>query len=146
MLQKIRCKYLLEIIFHNMKKRKRMKILKYNKNILSKINIAKEDFKTYELLKEFNQKFNLEIEDTDVEALNLCDKNIDNIGLEYLIKIGFKKLKLLNLGINEDSENRKIIKKNYIDINILQKFKFENLEQLSLSDNLIDEIKIYLKK
>ena len=82
MLQKIRCKYLLEIIFDNMKKRKRMKILKYNKNILSKINITKEDFKAYELLKEFNQKYNLEIEDNDVEALNLCDKNIDNVGLE----------------------------------------------------------------
>ena len=109
MLLKIRCKYLIEIIFNHLKNKKKLNILKYNKTFLSKINITKEDFKVYDSLKEFNHRFNVEIKDIDITELDLSDINIGNIGLKYLKEMKFKYLKILDLSNEKESEGKERI-------------------------------------
>ena len=48
-----------------------MNIIQYNKKILSRLNIKKEDFEVYESLKEFNSKYRINIEDIDIDELIL---------------------------------------------------------------------------
>jgi len=50
-----------------------------------------------ELLKEFNNKYKLNIKDTNIEILFLSSKMIGNVGLKELFKIEFKELKELIL-------------------------------------------------
>ena len=76
MLDKIRSLKILNIIFRNIRKKSKLNILKYNKKIQDKLNIDMKDFKDFKLLKELNQKFNLDIKDTEVTRLNLSCKNI----------------------------------------------------------------------
>ena len=77
MLNDIKSKYILFIIFDTIKNRSKLNIIKYNKFLLDKLNITKKDFKVYELLKEFNKEFNLNIRDIDIEELDLNKKNIE---------------------------------------------------------------------
>ena len=81
-----------------------MKIVKYNKKILDRINITEEDFKVYTYLKEFNEEYNLNIEDIDISVLILKHKNIGNEGLKILSKIKFKELNFLDLSYNKISD------------------------------------------
>ena len=76
MLDKIKSLKILNIIFRNLRKRTKLKIIKYNKKIQDKLNIDMKDFKDLKLLKDLNQKFNLNIEDTEVTKINLSCKSI----------------------------------------------------------------------
>ena len=72
MLDKVRSKYIIEKIFGNIKNKRKLNIIKYNKRILLRLNINREHFKKYILLKEFNKKFHTNIE--DIESKNCIYK------------------------------------------------------------------------
>ena len=111
-----------------------------------------------ELLKEFNNKYNLNIQDTNIKLLDLGQKKIGNEELNDLCKIEFKELKKLVLFGNNISdikalENAKFDKleglylnSNQIsDINILEKVNFKGLKDLFLNVNKITDIKVLAK-
>ena len=104
MLKKIRSKKIVNIIFENIKKRKKLNILRYNKNFKEKLNIKIKDYQDFLTLKELNQKFNLNIKDTDTKEFNLEDKLLGNEVFEYLNKIDFNELKEINLSNNSLTE------------------------------------------
>ena len=70
MLKKIRNTHIIELTFSHLRNKKKLNIIKYNNKLLSRLNITKEDFKSYIYLKEFNEKFNLIIEDVDIIELD----------------------------------------------------------------------------
>ena len=131
MLNKVKSLKILNIILGILKKRIELKILKYNKKIMNKLKIKKEDFEQFILLKELNFKFNLDIKDIDINELDLEDMNLDNDIIEYFNKIKFKNLKVLNL-----------IKNNISDINEFENCKLNQLEKLGLGSNKIQNIDI----
>ena len=124
MLNKVKSIKILKIIVGTLKKRIELKLLKYNKIMLNKLNIIKEDFEQFILLKEMNLKFNLDNKDIDIKELNLGYKNLENDIIEYLIKIKFNSLKVLNLEIN-----------NISDIKGLENANFNRLEKIILKEN-----------
>ena len=65
MLEKVKSKYILKEIFLKIKNKRKLNIIKYNKRIKIKLDINKEDFEIYITLKEFNNKYNINIEETD---------------------------------------------------------------------------------
>ena len=134
MLNKIRSIKILNIILGILKKRIELKLIKYNKKKIKKLNIKKEDFEQFILLKEMNLKFNLNIKDIDINGLNLENKNLVNDIIGHLTKIKFYNLKFLNFKKN-----------NISDIRELEKAKFKKLEYLSLSENNISNIDILEK-
>ena len=152
MLADIKSKYLLEMIFDFLRKRIKLKIVKYNKNLQEKLNIVREDFKQYKLLKETNAKLNLNIEDTDLTYLDLNDKKLNENGLDDLNKIEFIKLKSLILSNNKIKDIKPLYKynleildlsKNKIsEINIFHNNNFTDLKELYLGDNKISSIKL----
>ena len=71
MLENIKSKYILEIIFKNVHNRIKLKTIKYNTKILNILNITKEDFEVYNKLEEFNNIFDIYIEDIDIKELEL---------------------------------------------------------------------------
>jgi len=77
MLNKIRSNFILNNIFKTIKNRIKMNIIKYNKKIQNKLYITKEDFEIYASLKEFNEAFNFNIRDIDIEELDLSAKITD---------------------------------------------------------------------
>ena len=134
MLADIKSKKILYMLFSYIKNRNKLNIIKYNRSLLNRLNITKDDFKSYIFLKELNEKLNLNIKDIDIEELNLDKQYIENEGLKYLNKRIFKSLKKL------------LLNNNYIsNINELINFKFEKLEILNLSNNNISDIKILEK-
>jgi len=111
-----------------------------------------------ELLKEFNNKYHLNIKDTKISELELRNWKIDNKLLDELSKINFKELTKLNLGhikisdikILENIKFNKLkilnLSENEIsDINILEKLNFKGLKELNLRENKIKDIKILEK-
>jgi len=131
MLVNINSKYIIDKIFEYMKNKRKLNIIKYNKRTLDKLKITKEHFEIYIALKEFKMKYNLNIDDIDIEELDLSRKHIGNEGLKYLIKIDFEKLNKLNLSGNKIS-----------DISILKDVNFKELKELNLSYNEISYISI----
>ena len=105
-----------------------------NKNRGTFLNYVLQDFINKNLIKEFNEKYKLNIKDNNIKELDLSWQYIGNEGLELLSKIEFKNLKELNLFCNQIS-----------DIKILEKVKFEQLEILNFSNNKISDIKILEK-
>ena len=134
MLDNVKSKNIIKEIFRNMRNKRKLNIIKYNKRILIRLNINKEQFENYIILKEFNKKYNTNIEDIDIKQLNLTYKYIGNEGIKILFKIEFKELKELYLNYNRIS-----------DINILEKVNFKELNKLVLSDNIISDINILEK-
>ena len=61
MLNDIKSNFILKIIFEYIKRKQKLKIIKYNNRILNKLNITSKDFEIYslnnKLLKEFNNKY-----------------------------------------------------------------------------------------
>ena len=158
MLDKLKSKYILKKIFEMIKNKRKLNIIKYNKGILAKLNINKKDFETYINVKEFNNKYNTNIEDIDIKELNLSGKHIGNKGLKDLVKIKFKELNGLYLSNNEISDINILEKINFkelnildlgynqiSDINILEKVNFKELKELNLSYNKISDINILEK-
>ena len=45
--QNIKSKYILQIVFNNLLKKKSLEIIKYNKNIKARINLSIKDYKEY---------------------------------------------------------------------------------------------------
>ena len=86
------------------------------------------------LLKEFNEKYKLNIPNINVDNLNLIGKRIGNEGFKDLVNIEFKELKELYLNENSIS-----------DINVLEKAKFEKLEIISFSGSQISDINVLEK-
>ena len=86
-----------------------------------------------ELLKEFNNKYKLNIKDTNIEKLFLRSEMIRNEGFKELCKIEFKELKELDLYNNYDIS----------DVNLLKNVNFNKLEILNLGMNQISEINIF---
>jgi hypothetical protein len=86
------------------------------------------------LLKEFNKKYNLDINDFNITKLNLSRKFAGNELLKDLSKFTFNELKELYLYDNDIS-----------DIKDLQKINFEKLEVLDLCNNNISDIKVFEK-
>ena len=105
---------------------------KFNKGIFLNEPIKefiKLNFDKEFLLKEFNNKYNLNIKDTKINKLDLRWKKLGNSGFEDLCKIEFKELKELILNNN-----------NIADLRPLGKVKFEKLEILDLSQNKISDL------
>ena len=155
MLKKIRNTHIIELTFSHLRNKKKLNIIKYNNKLLSRLNITKEDFKSYIYLKEFNEKFNLNIEDVDIIELDLSNHLIGNEGLEYLAKIKFNKLRILDLSDNQIIEISLLEKLNLekliisnlsfnqiSDINVLEKVNFKELRELHLVNNIISDINV----
>ena len=85
-----------------------------------------------ELLKELNEKYNLNIKNTKIEKIDLRWKGLGNAGFEDLCKIEFTELKELILNNN-----------NISDIKALKNAKFDKLEILDLTQNKISDINIF---
>ena len=134
MLDKIRSIYIVNRIFDFIKNKRKLKIIRYTKKFQKSLGITKKDFKVYELLQEFNQKYKTDIDDIDIFELDLTDKKLGNEGLNSLFKIEFKNLSSLTLCDNEIT-----------NINIFAKEKFKNLKDLDLGDNRITDIKVLEK-
>ena len=64
---------------------------------MNKLHITLDDFKVYEILKEINNKYNLDISDIDDNELCLSYKRLENEGLKYFNEIKFKELEYLYL-------------------------------------------------
>ena len=126
MLEGIRSKYILSLIFQNLKQKTKLKILKNNKKLKKKLNIKLKDFEQYQKLKELNHKLNLNIEDTNIKKINLSRMCIGNKEFQYLGQVEFGNLEALNLNQN-----------NLTNINALEKIKPEKLEVLNFHDNYI---------
>ena len=121
MLENVKSTYIIKEIFEKIKNKRKLNIIKYNKRILVRLNINKEEFEIYITLKEFNNKYNTNIEDIDEKELNLSKRYLGNEGLKDLIKIKFKKLKKLDLSGN-----------NISDISILEKVNYPKFKELYL--------------
>ena len=156
MLEKIRSKNILKTVFEYIKKKDRLKIVRYNKKLQNKLNIKKKDFQDYKLLKQLNKKYNLSIEDIDIITLNLTKRKLDDNFFNSINDIGFNNLKELNIigGMlsNIDFlvnpkfqrlEKLVINKNNYLkNINALEKVDFKDLKELNLKDNIISNINV----
>ena len=135
----------MNIILGALRKRIELKLLKYNKKMMNKLNIEKEDFEQFILLKEMNLKFNLDIKDIDIEKLYLRNKNLDNDIIDYLTNIKFNKLirGIKNVKF-EKWEYLNLFENNIININ-LEKVNFKELKELCLGKNKILYIKVLEK-
>ena len=78
MLDNVKSKYILEEIFKKIKNKRKLKIIKYNKRLLAKLNINREDFEICSKLKDINAKYNTKIKDIDIIELNLSNRYIKN--------------------------------------------------------------------
>ena len=163
MLRNIRNTYIINLIFSHLRNKKKLNIIKYNNKLLSRLNITEEDFKAYINLKEFNEKYNLNIEDADITELNLSNHHFGNEGLEYLAKIKFNKLRKLDLSAASTQINsiihieiinisvpllwewEKTPHNPITDISLLDKLNLEKLIILNLSFNQISDINVLEK-
>ena len=155
MLQNIKSKFILRIIFSKMRKRIQLKIVKHNKNLMNSLNIKTKDFKDFQKLKEISQKLNTTIKDIEITDLDLHDKNFGNPKLFYISTFEFKYLKTLNLEYNEISDLYGLEKVNLeqlqvlnlsrnkiSDIKVLEKINFKELKELNLRENKITDISV----
>ena len=129
MLDNIKSVFILNKLFNNIRNIKKLRIIKHNKKMLNRLNIKKEEFMKYKSLKEFNDKFELDIIDINIKELNLRNKYIyiKNDELKYLNIFG--DLERLNLELNSIS-----------DIELLKNMKFKELKELELGYNRISDI------
>ena len=136
MLNNIKSNLVLKIVFRHLKKRKKLPILKYNKNLKNKLKIQLKDYQEYLSLKAFNEKYQTKFENTNIEKLKIVGEYhhplIDDEGLKDIIKMEFTELKELILSHNKIT-----------DLEPLLNMKFEKLEVLTLSD--LNEFKRRLK-
>ena len=129
MLEKISSPIRLKQICENLKKRIKLKIFRYNKEMQGKLNITTKDFEIFFLLREINQKLNLNIKDIDDRVLNLSEKKLGNDIFTYLKKIEFTELREIILYWNEIS-----------NINAIKELSLNKLETLDLRKNNISNI------
>lgn len=157
MLDNIKSKLLLNKLFQLLESKIKLKIVRYNKKLQDKLNLTKDDFIYFKLIKDFNDKYNSHIKDVDILELNLDNLDIKNSGLSHLSKIKFNKLKELVLSNNNIGKIDKIIpsyfnfdnlvklsfEQNHLrDLTILTKADFKQLKKLNLDHNALTDIKI----
>ena len=159
MLNEIKSKYILKRVFAYLKYGLKLKILKHNKHLMNKLNINIKDFENFQLLKELNQKYNIDIQDIDVEELNLNLKGKINKAINIITQLKLEELKVLDLTQNELGNidflpqfmcknlvilnlQQNILKGNLIE---LEKVDFQKLKKLNLSNNYIKKIDILEK-
>ena len=94
----------MNLIIGKLKKRIELKLVKYNKIRINKLNIKKGDFEKFKLIKEINKKYNLDVKDIEIKELNLKSKCLGNEIIEYWKRIEFKELKELDLSDNKISD------------------------------------------
>ena len=158
MLNNIKSIKILNIIIGTLKKRIELKLFKYNKKMIKKLNIKKEDFEQFILLKEMNIKFKLNIKDIDINKLCLVNKNLENNFIEHLNKIRFNNLNFLILEKNNITDIKGFENANFArlkqlnfkdnkiqDIDILEKVNFKGLKELGFLKNKISDIKVLEK-
>ena len=110
------------------------------------------------LLDDFNKEYLTDIKYNKLDEIYLNSKNLGNLGLIKLSKIGFKNIQKLDLSHNHIKEMK--ILENFIfeelkililshnnisDINILEKIKLFNLKELDFYENNISDIKVLEK-
>ena len=101
MLNNIKSNFILKTVFEHINRKRKLKIILYNKTIMNRCNLTIDDFKEYKLFKIFNEKYNLNIKSTDIKELDLSWKYIGDKLLKYLSLIKFHELKKLNIGCND---------------------------------------------
>ena len=131
MLKTIKSNLIMKAIFKNIHNKIKLKIIKYSKYMLRRLDIKKENFKSYEILKEFNEKLKLNIIDIDIKELYLDYKDIGTKELEILKNVNFKGLQKLYLSRIKIS-----------DIKVLENVNFKELKELYLRLNKISDIKV----
>jgi len=161
MVDNIKSQIILNKIFGQLRNKRKLNIIKYNKKLLFKLNISNQDFEIYNSLKEYNKKYHTKIEDINIKEIFLPGNYLKNEGLTDLItnikfkfqelikfcvssnviseitileKANFKKLKILDLGYNSIS-----------DISILEKIDCKGLQELYLGYNDIANINVLEK-
>jgi len=112
MICKIKSIYTIREIFSFIKTKRKLNIIKYSKKFAKSLDITKKDFKSYELLQEFNQTYGTKIEDIDTDEIDLSEKKIGNEGLKAICNIYFKYLTSLNLCDNDISNITALSKAN----------------------------------
>ena len=128
---RVKSKKVLNIIFGNIKTRKKYTIIKYNKKLQNRLDLH---FEIYQYLQELNEKYNLNIKDINIKIFKLLGKNAGNSLVEYLNKICFEDLQEIDIKLNHIS-----------DIKQLGNMVLRNLEKLDLSHNFISDINIFAK-
>ena len=129
-LKYIKSKFVLQLIFHNIKKMRQLKLVRYNKNLQDKLELDFIEFTSIKCLKEFGKKYNLMLTLDDRE-INLKWKYGGNELLDYLSKINFNNIQILDISENKIS-----------DISPLLKMNMKNLREINLKCNEITNIKI----
>ena len=124
MLENIKSRIIINKIFEYLIKIIKLKLLKHNKSIKGKINIELKDYIYFKLLKDFNNKYDSNIDNTDIGELNLEYKTIRNSGLRYLAQISFNNLKQIIFSENEISNIGTILPTNFNFANLPVKKDF----------------------
>ena len=112
MIKGIKSKLIFKLVFINLKKVQKLKLIKYNKYIQNILNITLRDFTESKSLKQFNQKYNVFIKDTDIQKIDLSLKKVNNECLEELYQLEFTELKELILYTNNITDIRPLKKLN----------------------------------
>ena len=128
MLKNIKSFYILKQIFGNIKYKKKLKLIKYDKELSKKIDITLQTYKE-EFFKEFNSKFDTKLTDLNNQLLNLKNKKVENTKLDFLSRVKFESLKALFLNNNEINE-----------IKSLENVSYKSIKYLNLSGNKITDI------
>ena len=137
MVDNIKSQIILNKIFGLLRNKIKLNIIKYNKKLLSKLNISNQDFEIYNTLKEYNKKYHTKIEDINIKEIFLPGKYLKNEGLTDLItNIKFKFQELIKFCVSSNAIS---------EISILEKTNFKKLEILDLGYNSITDISILEK-
>ena len=97
MLGKIKSKLIMNKVFSNLRIKKKLNILRYNNKLQKRLNITSKDYELYVILKEFNDKYKIKINDIDNTELNIRGKYIRDEGSIDLFDLGFKNLIKLDM-------------------------------------------------
>ena len=84
MLKNIKSRFILGKIFSTMRKRIKLMIVKHNKKLMNLLNIKKEDFKDFIILKEISEELNTTIKDIEITKLDLSYKRLSKYKLKNL--------------------------------------------------------------
>ena len=153
MLDGIKSQMIINSVFRHIKQKKKLKIALYNKILLKRLNITIKDLEDFKFLKEFNSKFNTNIEDINISIIDLTQKNLNNDIFEYLRNIRptqTKELLLSNNNISdiktpknvnfEKSEKPLSNNNKLTDINSPNQINLEELKELTFYQNEISDI------
>ena len=95
MLNNIKSRAILNNMFNYLMNYIKLKLVRYNRGLQSKLHLELKDFMYFKKIRDFNIKYNSAIKNTDINEIDLEENNkILNSGLRYLADIPFKNLKL----------------------------------------------------